>query len=485
MAEYAAEAVTEESSNEVGAGRGRIGWLSLTMINLAIIYSVRGLPLMAEEGLKVISFMALAAVFFLIPISLITAELSSTWPPKGPGGVYIWVREALGERLAFLAIWLQWSENVIWFPTVLSFIAATLAYAFSPQLADNKVYILTVILIIYWGGTFANFRGIQTCAWISTLGVISTLATTCLIILLGMTWVANGNVSQVPWSVGSIIPDFSHIDNLVFLAGALVIVSGIEVSAAHSDQVQDPGRSFPKAILLSVVVSVSAIVLGSLAIAVVIPQKELSLVAGLMEAFEKFFAAHHFNGLVPLVAVLVVAGSLGEVAAWILGPSKGLFVSTKDGLLPPVLKRTTKEGVPVNILLLQAIIVTGLVFVFLLMPTVSSAYWILTALTVQLYLIMYLLLFLSAIVLRYRQPFTTRPYRIPWGNFGMWIVASTGIVGSLFTFFLGFLPPPQLETGRLLFYELFLLFGILIMCVVALLVYAMKKPGWMGTDPQA
>ena len=86
------------------AGKGTIGWVSLAMINLAIIYSVRGLPLMAEEGFCAITFMAVSAAFFLIPISLVTAELSSTWPPRGDGGVYIWVNEALGQRWAFLAI---------------------------------------------------------------------------------------------------------------------------------------------------------------------------------------------------------------------------------------------------------------------------------------------------------------------------------------------------------------------------------------------
>ena len=226
-------------------GNGLIGWVSLAMINLAIIYSVRGLPLMAEEGFRAISFMAIAAVFFLIPISLVTAELSSTWPPHGDGGVYIWVNEALGKRWAFLAIWLQWSENVIWFPTVLSFIAATLAYAFSPDLAENKVYTLVVVLVVYWGGTFANLRGMKTSAWISTLGVVSTLIITGLIIFLGFNWILTGNASQIQFSAASLIPDFSSIDSFVFLAGALVIVSGIEVSAAHASEVKDPKRSFP------------------------------------------------------------------------------------------------------------------------------------------------------------------------------------------------------------------------------------------------
>ena len=449
------------------------------MINLAIIYSVRGLPLMAEEGFRAISFMAISAVFFLIPISLVTAELASTWPPKGDGGVYIWVNEALGKRWAFLAIWLQWSENVIWFPTVLSFIAATLAYAFSPEMAENKLYTLTVVLAVYWGGTFANLHGMKTSAWISTLGVVSTLIITGLIVFLGFNWVLAGNASQIQFSAASLVPDFSDMDSLVFLAGALVIVSGIEVSAAHASQVKNPKRSFPKAILLSVLVSMAAIILGSLAIAFVVPQKEISLVAGLMEAFEKFFAVYHLEWLLPVVALLMVVGSLGEVSAWILGPSKGLLVSARHGLLPPILQRKIHGDVPVNILFLQALVVSGLVFVFLLMPTVSSAYWILTALTAQLYLIMYLLMFLSALVLRYKRPDTHRPYRIPGGNFGMWAVVMLGLSGGMFTLFIGFFPPSQLKTGSLLFYESFLVLGILIMCGASFLIYALRKPGWI------
>ena len=460
------------------AKKGTIGWVSLAMINLAIIYSVRGLPMMAEEGFRAISFMAISAILFLIPISLVTAELSSTWPPRGDGGVYIWVNEAFGERWAFLAIWLQWSENVIWFPTVLSFIAATLAYAFSPELANNKVYTLVVVLVVYWGGTLANLRGMKTSAWISTLGVISTLITTGLIIGLGFRWVLTGNPSQIHFSLASLMPDFTRLDSLVFLAGALVIVSGIEVSAAHASRVEDPSRSFPKAVFFSAAVSISAIVLGSLAIACVVPQKELSLVAGLMEAFDTFFAAHGLHWLVPVVAVMVVAGSLGEVAAWILGPSKGLLVSARNGLLPPILQRRIQGDVPVNILMLQAMVVTALVFVFLVMPTVSSAYWILTALTAQLYLIMYLLMFLSALVLRYKRPDVHRPYRIPLGNVGMWAAAILGLTGGAFTLFIGFFPPSQLKTGNLLVYETFLILGIGVMCGAAFVIHGLKKPHW-------
>ena len=116
------------------------------MMNLAVICSLRGMPMMAEEGFSLVFYYLLTVVVFLVPVSLVSAELATGWPPHGPGGVYIWVKEAFGERWAFLAIWLQWISNVIWFPTVLSFIAGTIAYIFDPRLAENKLYINVINL---------------------------------------------------------------------------------------------------------------------------------------------------------------------------------------------------------------------------------------------------------------------------------------------------------------------------------------------------
>ncbi|MBU0734540.1 MAG: amino acid permease [Proteobacteria bacterium] len=460
-----------------------LGIFSIAMINLAIIYSIRGLPLLAEEGTSAAFYLLASAVFFLIPVAFISAELATGWPPKGPGGIYVWVREALGERWGFVAVWMQWSENVIWFPTVLSFIGATIAYIFMPSLANNKVYMLATILVTYWAGTFANFRGMKTSAWISTLGVIGTMLSTALIVGLGITWLISGNPLQIELTWDAMLPDMHNIHNLVFLAGVMVITSGIEVSAVHEGEVTNPGRVFPRAILLSTVISFCALLLGAMAIAFVVPAKEISLVAGVMEAFEKFFEAYHVKWLVPVIAVLVVIGSIGEVSAWILGPSKGLLVTARDGVLPPFFQRSNEQHVPVTILWVQAFIVTGLVLIFLLMPTVSSAYWILTALTAQIYLIMYILLFVAGIVLRYKEPNTPRAFRVPVGNAGMWFLGILGTIGAIFTLFIGFLPPSQIEEGNIYFYEGFLIAGMLIMVLLPLIIYALRKPHWKKEIP--
>lgn len=449
------------------------------MLNLAIVCTLRGLPIMAEEGLSLVFYFVAVALVFFIPLSLVCAELATGWPPRGPGGVYIWVDEAFGPKLGFLAIWLQWIQNVVWFPTILSFIGATLAYLYDPALADNRVYMVAIVLITYWGGTLINFRGMEASGLLSLICVVAgTIIPGILIIGLGAAWLYSGETSSIVFSFENLLPDMSHIRNIVFLAGAMSMFAGMEVSAAHSQDVEDPKRTYPRAIFLSVVIALALLMFGALSIAIVVPQKDISLVAGVMETFTSFFDAHGLVWAVPVLAVLIAAGAVGELSAWIVGPAKGLMVTAKHGHLPPFLQKTNSRNVPTNILLVQGAIATAVTFVFLLMPTVSSSYWILSALTMLLYLLMYLLLFASAIKLRYSQPNVVRAYKVPGGNAVMWLVAGLGIAGSLFTIFVSFFQPSQIDTGSILFYELFLIVGTLLACLVPFIIFRFQKPGW-------
>jgi glutamate:GABA antiporter len=455
-----------------------LGIFSITMINMCIIFSVRGFPLLAEEGLSLVFYLLFSALTFLIPASLISSELASAWPPRGPGGVYIWTREAFGTRIAFLAVWFQWVSAVVWFPTVLSFIAATIAYIFDPSLADNKYFILFVVLGIYWLATIGNFLGMKEVGWIGTIGIIGTFITTAFIIALGIIWLIQGNPVEISLTMHDLIPDLSKIDNVVFLAGVMVIISGIEITSVHSDAIINPKRTLPKAIMLSAILSIALLVLGSISLALVVPQKDISLVAGLMEAFDLFFKAYHMEWLVPIVAALIVVGSMGEVSSWILGPSKGLFESSKDGVLPPFFQRTNKKGIPTNVLIIQALIVSTLMLVFVFMPSINSAYWILTAMNAQLYLIMYIIMFLAALVLRIKRPEVSRPFKIGGGSFGIYSVVIVAVIGALFTLIIGFFSPGQIDVGSVYFYELFLVGGMLTISAIAVIIYACRKPHW-------
>jgi putative glutamate/gamma-aminobutyrate antiporter len=453
----------------------------LAMLNVSIMASLRNLPLVAEYGWSAVFYFIVVAILFLIPCALVSAELATGWPKAG--GVYIWVREALGDRFGFLAIWMQWVHNVAWYPVILSFVATTLAYVINPSLSDHKGYTLAIILVGFWGMTLLNYLGIKTSSWFSTIGVIlGTIAPGLFIIGLGMSWLGFGHPSQVPFSLDALIPKWEGVGNLVFLTGLFLAFAGLEVSSALASEVKNPQKNYPKSIVLAALITFFVFMLGALSIAIVIPQKDISLVAGLMEAFNHFFSFYNLQWFLPIMGILLIIGAIAEVNAWIVGPVKGLYATSIHGNLPPVFQKVNNNDVPVNLLLLQAIIVTIASCVFLYMPTLSSSYWILSALSAQSYLVMYILMFISAIRLCYTKPHVPRAYKVPFAKKGMWFFACLGILASILAIIIGFIPPSQLVTGSLLFYDSFLVIGLAIMIGIPLAIYEFKKPEWIKKE---
>lgn len=449
----------------------------LAMINVSAICSIKNWPVSAEYGFASLFFLIIALLAFFIPVALVSAELASGWPETG--GVYVWVKEAFGHRWGFLAVWYLWMTNIPWYPTILAFISGAIAYIFDPGLANNKYYALPMIIVLFWSATLVNLRGMKTSGWISTVGVIlGTIIPGAIIIILGSMWAGGGHPMEISFTWQSFVPDLTHLDQLVLLAGVVLSLSGMEMSAVHAREVKNPQRDYPKAILLSAILIAVLSSLGTLAIAAVIPQKEISLVSGGLDAFAYFFQAYRLDLLMPVIALLIAVGAYGQMSTWIVGPSKGLLGAAQDGDLPPSMHKLNKHGMPFSLLMFQAIVVSIIALVFLLMPTVSSSFWILLALTAQFYVLMYILMFAAAIRLRYSQPNAKRPYRVPGGNLGMWVIAGLGITSSIFALLLGFIPPSQLETGNVVFYESFLIIGIILASLAPTIVLLFKKRSW-------
>ena len=449
----------------------------LAMLNLSIMASLRNLPIVAHYGYGLIIMYALVAITFLFPCAMISAELATGWAHTG--GIYIWVREAFGARWGFFAVWMQWIHNVTWFPAILSFSAATLAYIINPALAENKLYLISVILVGFWGSTLFNCFGLKMSSWFSAFGVIAgTIVPGLLIIGFGLWWIFAGYPMQIQFSSGSLIPPLDNAQNVVFLAGLFLAFGGLEVTAVHVREVQNPQRNFPRAILLASLIALLLYVAGALSIALVIPPTKINLVSGLIEAFQIFFADYHLSYLLPPIALMIVFGAVGELNAWIIGPVRALHASSKHGDFPPALQKLNKRGIPANLLYMQGVIVSVVALIFLMMPSASSAFWILSAMSVQIYLVMYILMFLAAIKLRYSHEHVHRPYRIPYHKPGIWLIAGMGIVSSTFAFLIGFIPPGQLDTGNILFYDGFLVVGISIMALIPIVLYTFRKDDW-------
>lgn len=451
------------------------GWM-IALINVCAISNIKNFPLLAEYGASIIFFLILSALFFFIPAALVSAELASGWPDRG---VYTWVKEALGPRLGFLAIWLEWIENVIWYPTILSFIAATFAYVFNPSLANNKIYVMGAILATFWTITFINFLGMRVSGWISTItAILGTIVPILLIIVMGAIWVFSGRPIQISFSWEALIPDLASINQLVLLSGVLLGLAGMEMSAVHARETRNPQRDYPFGIFLSAILILLFSILGALAIAAIVPSAEIQLASGGMEAFRYLFNTFHMPWAVPLIAAITTFGALGMMSTWIVGPSRGLYATIEHGHLPPLFHKSNEQHMPTNILITQAIIVTILSLIFLFMPSVNSSYWALVALASLLYMMMYILMFIAGIVLRYKHPNVTRAYKIPFGNAGMWITALLGIIGSAFGAIISFFPPSQIDTGSLIVLEIFLIGATILFCSAPFLIFCLRKPHW-------
>ena len=456
---------------------------TLAIMNVTAVVSLRGLPAEAEYGVSSAFYYLFAAIVFLIPTALVAAELAAMFSDK-QGGVFRWVGEAFGKRMGFLAIWLQWVESTIWYPTVLTFGAVSLAFigmnhAYDMTLASNRLYTLVVVLAIYWLATFISLKGMSWVGKVSKVGgLVGTIIPAGLLVILAIVYLVAGGTSQMDFH-GSFFPDLTNFNNLVLASSIFLFYAGMEMGGIHVKEVDNPSKNYPKAVLIGSLVTVLIFVLGTFSLGIIIPKEDINLTQSLLVGFDRYFAFIKASWLSPIIAIALAFGVLAGVLTWVAGPSKGIFAVGRAGYLPPFFQKTNKIGVQRNILLIQGAIVTLLGLLFVVMPSVQSFYQILSQLTVLLYLIMYLLMFAAGIYLRYNLKDVARPFRIGGkGNGLMWIIGGLGFLGSLLAFILSFIPPGQIAVGSNAMWYSVLVIGCIVVVVAPLIIYALRKPSW-------
>ncbi len=444
----------------------KISVFTLVMINVIAIDSLRSIAINAQYGSSLIFYYIIAALFFFIPSALVAAELASTWSERG--GIYVWVREAFGTRAGFLVVWLQWIYNICWYPTILSFLAATLAYVISPNLIDNKYYTLGVILLSYWLTTLINCYGITSSGLLSTISaILGTIFPMFFIITLGVLWWYHGHATHINFTTQHLITNFSHRDNLILFSSILYGLVGIEMSAYHAQDVKNPKSDYPKALLYSTFLILFTSIGAALAVSSVVPKNILrkSLIDAVFEAFIYFFNQFHIIWMKPIIAAFIIIGIIGGVGAWIIGPSKGMLVASDDIKLPKFFTKINKHQAPIGILIIQGVIFSLISTVYLLMPTVNSAFFFLSNLTAQLSLVGYIFMFLAALKLRKTHKDMERPYKVPGGKFAIWFITLSGSLVSLFAIILTFLPPQEILVGSLTRYMAMLIGGFILLII--------------------
>ena len=452
----------------------KLSTFAVVMLITGAVDSIRNLPAASLFGSSLIFFFTFSAIVFLIPTALVSAELASGSSEES--GVFHWVKSAFGEEWGFMAIWLQWITNLVWFPTILSFIAGLVADLIDPTLAQNKIFLVSAILITFWSLTLLNLRGLRVSANFSSFcAMFGMVIPMVLIIGLAFYWLASGHPSQVHFTASNLLPNLSNPTTWISLTAIMTAFAGMELAAVHIKEINNPQRTFPRALLTSAAIILVTMLFGSLAIAIVLPQDQISLVNGVMQAFTSFFAAYHIAWFIPIITVMILVGSLGSIISWVISPAKGLLQAAQIGFLPPILQQVNRFGVARNLLFTQALIVSLVCFAFLMMPSVSGSYWLLTALSTQLYIMMYILMFFAGIKSRYLSTNKHKTFRIPGGNKGMWATSLLGVFGCIITLIVGFFPPAGLDVGGFLHYEMVFCGGMFGMITPAFFFFTYRR----------
>lgn len=449
---------------------------SLVMINIIAIDNIRSLPASAEFGLTLVSYYCAMAVLFFIPIALVSAELATSLPQKG--GIYVWIREAFGARWGCYVIWLQWVYNVVWYPTQMAFISVIMAQFFPGDLATNPYFITSLSISLFILSTIANCFGMKLSSFVCTLGaIVGTLIPMVIITLCALFWVSQGNPIEFQLSNSSWLPSLSDKAHIGYLSLVIFGLVGIEMSAVHAEEVDNPQRSYPKAIAISTLIIMLSLIVSSLSIAAIVPKSSLNIMTGVTQTFS--YVVEHslpssFHWLQYSLNLMVIVGSFSAVAAWVIGPSKGLMIAAKDGFAPKSLSKENRFGAPINILILQTIVFIILCSSYLLLP-VETAFFVLTAFTDQLAMIGYAFLLVAAFLLRYKAPHLQPKYKVPGGLLGLAITCTLGFIGCSIGFAVGFMIPDDLPGISAEAYTAGIIIGIVICSLPPLLFKHQKQ----------
>ncbi len=455
-----------------------ISWTALALMTTASVASLRAAPSMAVYGLAAVFLYLLPAIVFLLPTSLVSAELASGWN----GGVYKWVSEGISAPMGFLAVWCQFAMTIFYYPSLLGYVASTLAYVFDPALASSGLWTACVIVVCFWSGVFISSQGTKSVAGLSSMGlIIGTLIPGVLLVTLGLVFLGQGNPSAAPMNASHLLPAWTGIASLVLIVNNFLSYSGMEMNAVHVSSLHKPAKEFPKAMFLAMGLVLLIFILPALAIAWVVPSQQIGLTSGVMQAFDAVFGEFGLNWLTPVIGIALVIASLAGMLTWLAGPSKGLLlVSRQYGYLPPFLQKLNKHGIQQNILVTQGIITTLIALLYAFIPDVSSAYWMLSVITTQVYLVVYLLMFIAAVKLRKKQPNHPRGFKVP----ALTLVCVVGWLASIAAMLIGFVPSSQFGGGSTFVYVIIVGSGLLIVgLLIPFLFYKFRKPSWKTANP--
>lgn len=433
-------------------GKQYITTFSLAMLNIIIIAGLGNDPQQAFYGLSSVTYYLIGFILFFIPTALVSAELASGWPQRG--GIFRWVGEGIGTFWAFLCLMILWFQDTMNTGEGMPSFAATIMF-YTPEYKKALVFvnnpkhellIMCGFLVLYWICTWLATKGVKFFAALTKYGVlIGTFIPLAVMIILLFVWLAEGHKPAISMAPKNLIPQWNGMGTLALAAGVLFAWAGIDMNSAYIRNLKHPTKQYTMSIIIAGLGAFIIFVVGTLIIAMVIPEKQLNVVTALYVLFHDLGAT---IGAPWLYLVFVYAGFISLVASWvtnIAAPSIMLGQAGQCGLLPHWLQNYNKHGMPSKMMYFGAVCVTLIAFMVKEIPNIEGFIVMMTQAVTILYLIYYIVMFVAFIRLRYTQPDRPRGFKIGGGWFGAWLVTIVGIVSCVFGIVLGVYPPAQIS----------------------------------------
>jgi glutamate:GABA antiporter len=419
--------MTSEVSN---APRRVMGFRDLLLFYVVTGISLRWIATAATLGASAIAIWLFAWFAFYIPLVLTVMELSSRYPEEG--GLYVWSKRAFGEFSGFTTGWTYWASNLPYFPAILYFAAASALYIQPGRwshLSGNKEYFLIFSLAGLALATVLNVVGLQVGKWLHNLGALGTWLPVGILYAIGVTaWMKFG--SATAFTLHTMRPN-AHLQDVLFVSTIVFALAGSESASFLGDEVKDPRRNIPRALLLAGIIITTAYIVGTVCVLVALPRSEVSGLEGIMQAITRSALRVGWLGIGPLAAILITVSNIGTVGAWLAVSARIPFVAGMDRYIPAAFGRLhPRWGTPYVAILMQAALSVLFIFLSQTGTSVGGAYDVLVSMCIISYFIPYLFTFAALIRLQ-STPAGPEVRRIPGGRPVATALGAIGFTTSL------------------------------------------------------
>lgn len=414
----------------------------------SLFITVYEYPTFAASGKSLIFFLLLCGLGWFLPVSLCSAELA-TVEGYQEGGIYSWVGKPLGEKFGFAALFFQWFQVTVGFVTMIYFIVGTLAYTLEiPAINNDPIFKFLSVIGIFWVLTILQLRGTEATAKLAKYGFsIGIVFPVIVMFILAIHYFMSGHTISPDFSHSSFIPKGKDI---AALTSFVLAYMGVEASATHISELENPKKDYPKLLIILVVVGIIMSTIGGSVVSMVLSGK-ISSNQGVMDTATTLISPHHISWGVRGIGFLISFGILAQVSSWIVSPTEGLQFAATKGLLPADLAKKNRNEVPVKILMIQAIIVTAWAALLTFGSGGSGgniAFQTAISLTVLIYLSAYILFFVAYFVVLKKHQTLQRDFQIPGGNTVKMIVAGLGLVLSVSAVVTAFILPSSISKSE-------------------------------------